>query len=89
PTTSSPPVQSPPPITALIPASIPTPIPVSDPEEEEPEAQRRKSQDDPLVSLVQRLVTPSKTTVNASGEEQVKDIYATTLEAAKTLSKVA
>ncbi|GJV53102.1 hypothetical protein Tco_1448843 [Tanacetum coccineum] len=34
------------------------------------EAKGRKSQDDPLVSLVQGLVTPSKTTVNASGEEQ-------------------
>ncbi|GJY94612.1 hypothetical protein Tco_0510973 [Tanacetum coccineum] len=62
---------------------------LSDSEEEEPEAQGRKSQDDPLVSLVQGLVTPSKTTVNASGEEQVKDISPTTLEAAKTLSRVA
>ncbi|GJZ85955.1 reverse transcriptase domain-containing protein, partial [Tanacetum coccineum] len=62
---------------------------LSDSEEEEPEAQGRKSQDDPLVSLVQGLVTPSKTTVNASGEEQVEDISPTTLEAAKTLSKVA
>ncbi|GJZ59412.1 hypothetical protein Tco_0615228 [Tanacetum coccineum] len=62
---------------------------LSDFEEEEPEAQGRKSQDDPLVSLVQGLVTPSKTTVNASGEEQVEDISPTTLEAAKTLSKVA
>ncbi|GJR33554.1 putative ribonuclease H-like domain-containing protein [Tanacetum coccineum] len=35
------------------------------------------------------LVTPSKTTVNASGEEQVEDISPTTLEAAKTLSRVA
>ncbi|GKC47718.1 hypothetical protein Tco_1065440, partial [Tanacetum coccineum] len=61
----------------------------SDSEEEEPEAQGRKSQDDPLVSLVQGLVTPSKTTVNASGEEQVEDISPTTLEAAKTLSRVA
>ncbi|GJY35169.1 hypothetical protein Tco_0420547 [Tanacetum coccineum] len=60
---------------------------LSDSEEEEPEAQGRKSQDDPLVSLVQGLVTPSKTTVNASGEEQVEDISPTTLEAAKTLSK--
>ncbi|GKF97942.1 hypothetical protein Tco_0293763, partial [Tanacetum coccineum] len=51
--------------------------------------QGRKSQDDPLVSLVQGLVTPSKTTVNASGEEQVEDISPTTLEAAKTLSRVA
>ncbi|GJY24937.1 hypothetical protein Tco_0399663 [Tanacetum coccineum] len=60
-----------------------------DSEEEEPEDQGRKSQDDPLVSLVQGLVTPSKTTVNASGEEQVEDISPTTLEAAKTLSRVA
>ncbi|GKB11811.1 hypothetical protein Tco_0845734, partial [Tanacetum coccineum] len=58
---------------------------LSDSEEEEPEAQGRKSQDDPLVSLVQRLVTPSKT----SGEEQAEDISPTTLEAAKTLSRVA
>ncbi|GKB67927.1 hypothetical protein Tco_0929339, partial [Tanacetum coccineum] len=62
---------------------------LSDSEEEEPKAQGRKSQDDPLVSLVQGLVTPSKTTVNASGEEQVEDISPTTLEAAKTLSRVA
>ncbi|GKA64125.1 ribonuclease H-like domain-containing protein, partial [Tanacetum coccineum] len=41
---------------------------------EETKAQGRKTHDlDPLVSLVQELVTPSKT-VNASGEEQVKDI---------------
>ncbi|GKG03640.1 hypothetical protein Tco_0311276 [Tanacetum coccineum] len=62
---------------------------LSDSEEEEPKAQGRKSQIDPLVSLVQGLVTPSKTTVNASGEEQVKDISPATLEAAKTLSRVA
>ncbi|GJW49382.1 hypothetical protein Tco_0090733 [Tanacetum coccineum] len=62
---------------------------LSDSEEEESEAQGRKSQDDPLVSLVQGLVTPSKTTVNTSGEEQVEDISPTTLEAAKTLSRVA
>ncbi|GJR90575.1 hypothetical protein Tco_0214586 [Tanacetum coccineum] len=62
---------------------------LSDSKEEEPEAQGRKSQDDPLVSLVQGLVTPSKTIVNASGEEQVEDISPTTLEAAKTLSRVA
>ncbi|GJU27257.1 hypothetical protein Tco_1165878 [Tanacetum coccineum] len=46
---------------------------------------------DPLVSLVQELVTPSKTpskTVNASGEEQVEDISPTTLEAATILTKV-
>ncbi|GKC04036.1 hypothetical protein Tco_0995646 [Tanacetum coccineum] len=34
---------------------------LSDSEEEEPEAQGRKSQDDPLASLVQGLVTPSMT----------------------------
>ncbi|GKF96947.1 hypothetical protein Tco_0292768, partial [Tanacetum coccineum] len=104
PSTSSPPVQSPPPITAPIPASTPTPIPkvkklegilkrrnvvLSDSEEEEPEAQGRKSQDDPIVSLVQGMVTPSKTTGNASREEQVEDISPTMLEAAKTLSRVA
>ncbi|GJU00401.1 putative ribonuclease H-like domain-containing protein [Tanacetum coccineum] len=42
---------------------------VSDSEEEEPEAQGRKSQDDPLDSSVQGLVTPSTTKVDASGEE--------------------
>ncbi|GJS00017.1 hypothetical protein Tco_0316525 [Tanacetum coccineum] len=62
---------------------------LSDSEEEEPEAQGRKSQDDPLDSLVQGLVTPSTTKVNASGEEQVEDISPNTLEAAKTLSRVA
>ncbi|GJT92109.1 hypothetical protein Tco_1080954 [Tanacetum coccineum] len=62
---------------------------VSDSEEEEPEAQGRKSQDDPLASLVQGLVTPSTTKVDASGEEQVEDISPNTLEAAKTLSRVA
>ncbi|GKD30726.1 hypothetical protein Tco_1241504, partial [Tanacetum coccineum] len=46
---------------------------LSDSEEEEPEAQGRKSQDDPLVSLVQGLVTPSKTNVNASGEEHIRE----------------
>ncbi|GJR16687.1 hypothetical protein Tco_0965214 [Tanacetum coccineum] len=61
---------------------------LSDSEEEETEAQGRKTHDlDPLVSLVQELVTPSKT-VNASGEEQVKDISPTTLEAAAILTKV-
>ncbi|GJR90944.1 hypothetical protein Tco_0214955 [Tanacetum coccineum] len=53
------------------------------------EGEEAGSQDDPLVSLVQGLVTPSKTTVNTSGEEQVEDISPTTLEAAKTLSRVA
>ncbi|GKF30858.1 hypothetical protein Tco_0100656 [Tanacetum coccineum] len=44
---------------------------LSDSEEEETEAQGRKTHDlDPLVSLVQELITPSKT-VNVSGEEQV------------------
>ncbi|GKD55916.1 hypothetical protein Tco_1289303 [Tanacetum coccineum] len=43
---------------------------MSDSEEEEPKAQGRKSQYDPLDSLVQGLVTPSTTKVNASGEEQ-------------------
>ncbi|GJX51787.1 hypothetical protein Tco_0278632 [Tanacetum coccineum] len=62
---------------------------LSDSEEEEPEAQGRKSQDDPLDSSVQGLVTPSSTRVNASGEEQVEDISPNTLKAAKTLSKVA
>ncbi|GKG10333.1 hypothetical protein Tco_0339079, partial [Tanacetum coccineum] len=49
----------------------------------------RKSQDDPLDSSVQGLVTPSTTKVNISGEEQVEEISPNTLEAAKTLSKVA
>ncbi|GJV64521.1 hypothetical protein Tco_1475349 [Tanacetum coccineum] len=62
---------------------------LSDSEEEEPEAQGRKSQDDPLDSLIQGLVTPSTTKVNASGEEQVEDISPDTFEAAKTLSRVA
>ncbi|GJU57879.1 hypothetical protein Tco_1235645 [Tanacetum coccineum] len=49
------------------------------PKRKESEAQGRKSQDDPLVSLVQRLVTPSKTTVNTSGEEKVEDISPTNI----------
>ncbi|GJS80845.1 hypothetical protein Tco_0747386 [Tanacetum coccineum] len=61
---------------------------LSDSEEEETEAQGRKTHDlDPLVSLVQELVTPSKT-VNDSMEEQVEDISPTTLEAAVILTKV-
>ncbi|GKB41879.1 hypothetical protein Tco_0886821 [Tanacetum coccineum] len=61
---------------------------LSDSKEEETEAKGRKTHDlDPLVSLVQELVTPSKT-VNASGEEQVEDISPTTLEAAAILTKV-
>ncbi|GJS83270.1 hypothetical protein Tco_0749811 [Tanacetum coccineum] len=49
----------------------------------------KESQDDPLDSLVHGLVTPSTTKVNVSGEEQVEDISPNTLEAAKTLSRVA
>ncbi|GJY25271.1 hypothetical protein Tco_0399997 [Tanacetum coccineum] len=71
---------------------------LSDLEDEETEDQGRKIQDiddDPLVSLVRNsmeekeadFVTPKK--VSASGEAQEEDISPTTLEAAKTLSKVA
>ncbi|GJR76111.1 hypothetical protein Tco_0088476 [Tanacetum coccineum] len=62
---------------------------LTDSEEEEPEAQGRKSEDDPLDSSVQGLITPPTTKVNTSGEEQVEEISPNTLEAAKTLSKVA
>ncbi|GKD03805.1 hypothetical protein Tco_1178779, partial [Tanacetum coccineum] len=62
---------------------------LTDSEDEEPETQGRKSQDDPQDSLVQGLVTPPTTKVNTSGEEQVEEISPNTLEAAKTLSKVA
>ncbi|GJZ65726.1 hypothetical protein Tco_0622422 [Tanacetum coccineum] len=62
---------------------------LSDLEDEEPEAQRRKSQDNPLNSSVQGLVTPFSTKVNVSGEEQVENISPNTLEVSKTLSKVA
>ncbi|GKF09607.1 hypothetical protein Tco_0043831 [Tanacetum coccineum] len=47
---------------------------LTDLDEEEPEAQGRKSQDDPLDSSVQGLVTPPTTKVNTSGEEQVEEI---------------
>ncbi|GJR43204.1 putative ribonuclease H-like domain-containing protein [Tanacetum coccineum] len=57
----------------------------SPPQEHAQGQMTEESQDDPLVSLVQGLVTPSKTTVNASGEEQVEDISPNTLEAAKIL----
>ncbi|GJW41024.1 putative ribonuclease H-like domain-containing protein [Tanacetum coccineum] len=58
-----------------------------DSEEEEIEAQGRKFHDlDPLVSLLQELVTPSKT-INASREEQVENISPTTLEVAAILTK--
>ncbi|GKD10369.1 hypothetical protein Tco_1190054 [Tanacetum coccineum] len=61
---------------------------LSSSKEEETEAQGRKTHDlDPLVSLVQELVTPSKT-INVSGEEQVEDISLTTLEAAAILTKL-
>ncbi|GJV10057.1 hypothetical protein Tco_1351598 [Tanacetum coccineum] len=53
---------------------------LTDSEEEEPEAQG---------TSVQGLVTPPTTKVNTSGEEQVEEISPNTLEAAKTLSKVA
>ncbi|GJT03742.1 hypothetical protein Tco_0838204 [Tanacetum coccineum] len=56
--------------------------------EEETKAQGRKTHNlDPLVSLVQELVTPLNN-VNASEEEQVEDISPTTLEAAAILTKV-
>ncbi|GJV62537.1 hypothetical protein Tco_1473365 [Tanacetum coccineum] len=59
---------------------------LSDSKEKEPEAQGRKSQDDPLDSSVQGLVTPSSIKVNASGDEQVEDIIPNThRNAAKTL----
>ncbi|GJT50217.1 putative ribonuclease H-like domain-containing protein [Tanacetum coccineum] len=50
---------------------------------------RRKSQADPQDSSIQGLVTPPTTKAHASGEEQEEDISPNTLEAAKTLSKVA
>ncbi|GJT62263.1 putative ribonuclease H-like domain-containing protein [Tanacetum coccineum] len=62
---------------------------LTDSEDEEPEAQGRKSQADPQDSSIQGLVTPPTTKAHASGEEQVEDISPNTLEAAKTLSKVA
>ncbi|GJZ22694.1 hypothetical protein Tco_0559733, partial [Tanacetum coccineum] len=61
---------------------------LTDSEEEVPEAQGRKSQDDPQDSSVQGMVTPPTTKVNTSGEEQVEEISPNTHEAAKTLSKV-
>ncbi|GJZ54207.1 putative ribonuclease H-like domain-containing protein [Tanacetum coccineum] len=62
---------------------------LTDSEEEEPEAQEKKSQGDSQDFSVQGLVTPPTTKVNTSGEEQVEEISPNTLEAAKTLSKVA
>ncbi|GKE96760.1 hypothetical protein Tco_1581615, partial [Tanacetum coccineum] len=71
---------------------------LSDSEDKETKNQGRKIQDiddDPLVSLVRNsmeekkadFVTPKK--VSASGQAQEEDISPITLEAAKTLSKVA
>ncbi|GKA12327.1 ribonuclease H-like domain-containing protein [Tanacetum coccineum] len=62
---------------------------LTDSEDEEPEAQGRKSQADPQDSSKQGLVTPPTTKAHASGEEQEEEISPNTLEAAKTLSKVA
>ncbi|GJR85524.1 hypothetical protein Tco_0209535 [Tanacetum coccineum] len=62
---------------------------LTDSKEEEPEAQGIKFQNDPQDSSVQGLVTPPTTKVNTLGEEQVEEISPNTLEAAKTLSKVA
>ncbi|GJW24616.1 hypothetical protein Tco_0038427 [Tanacetum coccineum] len=62
---------------------------LTDSEDEEPEAQGRKGQADPQDSSIQGLVTPPTTKAHASGEEQEEDISPNTLEAAKTLSKVA
>ncbi|GKB56830.1 hypothetical protein Tco_0913016, partial [Tanacetum coccineum] len=60
---------------------------LTDSEEEEPEAQGIDKE--PQDSSVHGLVTPPTTKVNTSGEEQVEEISPNTLEAAKTLSKVA
>ncbi|GJU22953.1 ribonuclease H-like domain-containing protein [Tanacetum coccineum] len=61
---------------------------LSDSKEEETEAQGRKTHDlDPLVSLVQELVTPSKT-VNDFGGNMLTTYATTTLEAAAILTKV-
>ncbi|GKF17655.1 hypothetical protein Tco_0062573, partial [Tanacetum coccineum] len=62
---------------------------LTDSEDEEPEAQGRTSQADPQDSSIQGLVTPPTTKAHASGEEQEEEISPNTLEAAKTLSKVA
>ncbi|GJX43758.1 putative ribonuclease H-like domain-containing protein [Tanacetum coccineum] len=59
---------------------------------EETEAQGRKIQDiddDPLISLVEDFITPTKTKDSPQEEVHDKDISPTTLEAAKILSKVA
>ncbi|GKB07995.1 hypothetical protein Tco_0836279 [Tanacetum coccineum] len=51
--------------------------------------QGRNSQANPQDSSKQGLVTPPTTKAHASGEEQEEEISPNTLEAAKTLSKVA
>ncbi|GJT49777.1 ribonuclease H-like domain-containing protein [Tanacetum coccineum] len=104
PSTSLPPEQSPPPIPTHIHASIPTPIPEIDPKPmehtfEEPSLAHQHfsppqehAQEQILVQKVKKLeglVTPSKSIVNISEEEQVEDISPNTFEAAKTLSRVA
>ncbi|GKF24864.1 hypothetical protein Tco_0080758 [Tanacetum coccineum] len=63
---------------------------ISDSEGEESGSQGRnfeQREDDPLILLATEFMTPAKT--KDSGEVQEKDISPTTLEAAKTLSKVA
>ncbi|GKD96112.1 hypothetical protein Tco_1380009 [Tanacetum coccineum] len=65
---------------------------LSESKDEETENQGRKIHDiddDPLVSLVRDFVTPTKIKVSALGEAQEEDISPTTMEAAKTLLKVA
>ncbi|GKG17601.1 hypothetical protein Tco_0362558, partial [Tanacetum coccineum] len=47
---------------------------LTDSEDEEPEAQGRKSQADPQDSSIQGMVTPPTTKAHASGEEQEENI---------------
>ncbi|GJT10213.1 ribonuclease H-like domain-containing protein [Tanacetum coccineum] len=63
--------------------------PHADSEEESNEAKGRKSQDDPLDLQYKDWVTPSSTRVMASGAGNQWRHISITLEAAKTLSKVA
>ncbi|GKF48061.1 hypothetical protein Tco_0141312 [Tanacetum coccineum] len=65
------------------------PVSLQNPEDEEPEVQGRNSQADPQDSSKQGLVTPPTRKAHALGEEQEEEISPNTLEAAKTLSKVA
>ncbi|GJY83009.1 putative ribonuclease H-like domain-containing protein [Tanacetum coccineum] len=65
---------------------------LSESDDEETEARGRKIQvidDDPLISLVEDFITPTKTKDSPQEEVHDKDISLTTLEAAKILSKVA